>query len=410
MRVLVLGGYGLIGLEIAKALLRAGHGVVGLARSAARGKALLPDADWIGADIAKLVEADGWRPHLAKVDAVVNAAGVLQSGIRDQVTATQRDGILGLIAACKDGGPRLFIQVSAVGASPDASTAFLRSKGQADAALMASGLDWTIFRPGLVLAPTAYGATSLLRTLAAVPLVQPVMSGEAQVQTVDVEAVAEAVLLALKGDLAGKSFDLVEEDAHSLVEILRHLRAWQGFPKARSVVVLPRGLGAIGAKLADLAGLMGWRPALRTTALKVLEENVLGDPAPWRQMTGSALASLPETLQRLPSTVQERSFARTQLVFPVLLLALSAFWLLSGVIALWRQEEAVAVLGDSLAPSVAYLAVLVGAGLDLAIGLALLFRRLVRPAALAAIAVSLAYLAGGTVLTPSLWLDPLDPS
>ena len=39
MRVLVLGGYGLIGLEVSKRLQRDGHDVVGLARSARRGQA-----------------------------------------------------------------------------------------------------------------------------------------------------------------------------------------------------------------------------------------------------------------------------------------------------------------------------------------------------------------------------------
>ena len=38
MRVLVLGGYGLIGLEISKRLFRAGHTVVGLGRSRQQGR------------------------------------------------------------------------------------------------------------------------------------------------------------------------------------------------------------------------------------------------------------------------------------------------------------------------------------------------------------------------------------
>ena len=51
---------------------------------------------------------------------------------------------------------------------------------------------------------------------------------------------------------------------------------------------------------------------------------------------------------------------------------------------------------------------LVAGGLiDIALALALCVRPTARPAAIGMVAVSLAYLAGATVLTPSLWLDPL---
>ena len=54
MNILVLGAYGLIGREISAGLLRQGHSVAGLARDAERGTALLPAAQWTGADIARL--------------------------------------------------------------------------------------------------------------------------------------------------------------------------------------------------------------------------------------------------------------------------------------------------------------------------------------------------------------------
>lgn len=47
--------------------------------------------------------------------------------------------------------------------------------------------------------------------------------------------------------------------------------------------------------------------------------------------------------------------------------------------------------------------------MDLALGLALLVRRSARGACLGMAAVSLAYLAGATLLAPDLWADPLGP-
>ena len=409
MRILVLGAYGLIGLEVAKALHRAGHAVTGLGRSEWRGRALLPEIDWIAADIATLTTPADWQPMLAGADAVVNASGVLQSGFRDNVAATQRDAIVALIAACEAWGPRKVIQISAPGALPDADTAFYSTKGQADAALRASGLDWTILRPGLVIAPSAYGGTALLRMLGAVPLVQPIVLADARMQTISVSDVADAVRTAIETDLAGRDFDLVEDEAHTLREVVRRIRAWQGFAEARRTLMLPRWLGYGVARGADLAGWLGWRPALRTTALRVLEDDVVGDPKPWAEASGRRIGSLSETLRMLPSTAQERIYARAQLVFPILLLTLSVFWIVSGTIGLWRLDAAAAVLADQLPQTMSWIAAFSAAMADIAIGLGLLVRRFVRPACCAAIIVSLAYLTGGTIMTPQLWADLFGP-
>ena len=415
MRVLVLGAYGLIGLAISRALIGHGHEVVGLARSQARGQKLLPQARWIGADIATLTAQARWAPHLDGIDAVVNAAGVMQSGGRDDVAATQRDAIVALIAACEAVGhhagaearPVRFIQISAPGVAADSTTEFYRTKADADAALAASGLDWTIFRPGLVLAPTAYGGSAMLRTLAAFPLIQPLTMSGARVQTVSMDDVNQAVIAALDGAGSRGTYDLVEDQPHTLAEIVAAMRAWLGFRPARRLVTVGPGIGSRMAKAADLAGRLGWRSALRTTAMKVLEDGVLGDPAPWRAVTGRPLNSLTQTLWHLPSTVQERLYARWLLVFPIALLTLAAFWIVTGLVTLARVEAAAAIIADQVGPGTAAAAVVLGALLDIAIGAGLLIRRTVRPACWAAIGVTGVYLVLGTILTPHLWADPL---
>jgi len=109
----------------------------------------------------------------------------------------------------------------------------------------------------------------------------------------------------------------------------------------------------------------------------------------------------------LPSTLQERIFARVQLVFPFLVILLAAFWIASGVIGLWQWRAAVEVLGDSLSPVMAKTAVIGGGIVDIGIGLAVMCRPWLRLACFGAVTVSLGYLAGGTLLTPHLWADPL---
>lgn len=409
MRVLVLGGYGLIGIEVSRALIRAGHEVVGLARTARRGRAMLPQADWIAADIARLTTPERWTPHLDGIDCVVNAAGALQTGARDDVGAVQHRAVVALIAACEAAGPARFVQISAVGASPDAETEFMRTKGLADAALASSDLEWTLLRPGLVIAPTAYGGTSLLRALAAVPLLQPLLLPDAKVQTVAVDDVARAVTMAVEGTITRGPYDLVEDEVHRLAELVLAVRRWLGFAPPRIVLAVPRPLAYRLARLADLTGWLGWRPAARTTALKALEAGIVGDPEPWRRAAASPPKSLAQTLDALPATAQERLYARWQLVFPVALAILAGFWLVSGGIGLARRDAATEILADTMSESAAGVLVSIGAALDIAIGLGLTARRTVRWAALGAIAVSAGYLIAATALLPALWADPLGP-
>ena len=403
MKILVLGGYGLIGLSITKALLAAGHEVTGLGRSAAKGRAAAPEADWIVRDLSQMTDEASWADVLAGTDVVVNAAGVLQDGMNDRVTAVQRDSVRAMAAACKPAGVRQIVQISAPGVSESSDTVFYRSKAEGDAAVKASGVDWVIFRPGLVLSPQAYGGTSLLRQLAAVPLVQPVLLADADIRTVHVDDVAAAVVRAVEEGLASIDADLLSAEPTRLEDLVLSIRSWLGFAPPKAVIRAPLFLGALTARLGDLAGWLGWRPALRTTSLKVLGKGVTGNSGVW------PVRGLAATLSALPSTVQERTYARTALLYPFLLLILSAFWIVSGVIGWVRQGAAMAVFGPDMPEAIAKAFVLGGAVADIAIGIALLIRPLTRPAALAAVLLSLAYLAGSAILAPHLWADPLGP-
>jgi uncharacterized protein YbjT (DUF2867 family) len=408
MRVLVVGGYGLIGLEVIQALSRAGHQVAGFGRSPETGRRIAPHIPWNHGDMRRMQAAADWAPSLAGIDAVVNAAGALQDGAKDDLQLVQDGAIRALVAACEAAGVKQFVQISAPGAEAGARTAFLATKAAGDAAVRASSLDWTILKPGLVISAGAYGATGLLRMLAAAPVVQPIALADARVQTVAGSDVGEAVRAVLAGEVASRrDYELVEDEVHTLEEMLKTVRRWVGRDDALAVWRLPRWAAFGIGWFADVGGLMGWRSPLRTTALRSLADGVTGDASAWREAGGFRLKPLEETLRALPSTMQERVFGRAQLVFPFLLLMLSAFWLASGMIGLVQREQAGALIAPRVGVDVAAWFVAVGIVLDIAIGWGLLWRKWARRAAWGSILVSLGYLGAGTIVTPELWADPL---
>lgn len=408
MRVLVLGGYGFIGLEAVLRLAARKHEIVALGRSVAQAKRALPEVEWRAVDIAKLAAPDQWAPLLRGVDVVVNASGALQDGLRDNLSAVQDRAIRALITGCELAGVRRFVQISAPGASRDADNAFLRTKANADAALKASTVEWIVLRPGLVWGRSATGGTGFVRMLSSFPYVQPIMLANAQIQAVDIDDVVEAIVASAEGAVAaGVDADLVEPTPLALEDMVRRVRAWHGFPPAGASVRIPEPVGALLALLGDAAGWLGWRSPLRSTSLQALKHGVLGNPATWRALTGRDLATFGESLVKRAATKQDRLLARMYVLMPLIVVSLAAFWIGSGVIGFIQMRAAASHLG--FASDISNSLTALGAAADILLGAALLWRPTARTACLGMIGLTGLYLAAATIYAPQLWADPLGP-
>jgi uncharacterized protein YbjT (DUF2867 family) len=409
-KVLVVGAYGLIGSYVVARLLRDGDEVIGVGRDVVAAQRRVPGVRWVKADLAT-TSVETWAALLAGAHAVVNCAGALQDSPRDDLGAVHETGVARLMQACATAGVARFVHLSAASVEPGRATAFNATKWAAEAAFEASPLDWVILRPGLVLAPAAYGGTALLRGLAATPFVLPVVYPDSLIQTVSIDDVSEAVVRALAADAPVRvKVDLVHADAVRLAELVKTLRAWLGL-KPAPVLPLPAFLARMTAIPSDALAWLGWRSPMRTAALEQLRMGVRGDATSAQRVLGLTLRSLGETLAAWPSGVQERWFARIYFLKPIILITLALFWLASGLIGLSvGRPAAEAVLTVVGVPALAAKAMVIGGGIvDVALGVAVSFRASARLALQGTLAVSAAYLLGATVLRPELWLDPLGP-
>ena len=354
--------------------------------------------------------ASDWRSVLTGADVVVNATGALQDGSRDSLSAIH-DRAIGTLLDALSGSSIRLVHISAAGVASDASTEFLRSKARGDARIAASGCDWVILRPTLVVGAQAYGGTALLRAAAALPLAEVSVFAEASVQTVWVEDLAEAVVEAARGNIPrGTIADITEGDSRSFAETVRLFRQWLGLSPWQRAVVLPVELVWAVGRVADVLGSLGWRSPLRTTALRSVAAGITGSPTAWQAVGRTRFRNLEETLELLPATVQERWFARLFLLMPVAVATLSAFWIISGFVGLIRFEESGAVLTSRGWPErVSALAVSSGILADIGLGAAILYRPWARCASIAMIILALVYLGGATLFAADLWSDPLGP-
>ena len=407
MRVVVVGAYGLLGGYVVSGLHAAGHDVVGVGRRIQSAMRRFPYATWVEADLATTTLVE-WERHFVGVDAVVNCAGALQDGPDDSLQRVHVDGLSAMAAAARAAGVQRFIHVSAVGVT-SASPAFGRSKFDGEQALSQEDIAWTILRPGLILAPAAFGGSALLRGLAVIPFAIPAICPESPIMVVAAEDVGRAVIAAIQPTAPRRVIiDLVAAPTYRLRDVLTLLRAWLGLPSA-PVIALPVTMARLTAWIADGLAWLGWRSPMRSTAVAQLRQGVVGDPAS-AQIIGVHLQTLEEMLASRPSGVQDRWFAKSYFCKPLALGTLAWFWTLSGLIGLCRIPAAKAVLvAGGFAPGPGTTAVVVGALVDLLLGLAVCHKRSARLALQAMVIVPLAYLVGATLWRPDLWSDPLGP-
>ncbi|HEX8654377.1 MAG TPA: SDR family oxidoreductase [Allosphingosinicella sp.] len=409
MAILLLGATGLIGSAVAARLAGEGHEVAGVARREGVETRRVPAARWVRLDLRDVCVAEDWLPHLAGIDAVVNCAGALQQGGRDEVEAVHVRGPATLWQACEAAGVRRVVHVSAMNVDQGGVSGFSESKARGDAALEASGLDWVILRPSVVVGRQAYGGSALFRGLAALPLL-PRAPDAGPLDIVQLDNVAETVARLLRPGAPSRiALDLAGPDRLSFEETVALYRRWLGWKPARLVSV-PGWMMGVAYRVGDLIGRLGWRPPIRSTARREIVRGAVGDGSEWRRVTGIEPVALSAALAAEPASVQERWFARLYLLKPLAIGVFALFWLMTGLVSLGPgYGRAVATMRATDAAALAEISTIAGGIVDIIVAGLILWRPTARLGLAAALLLSIFYITAGTLLLPQLWADPLGP-
>jgi uncharacterized protein YbjT (DUF2867 family) len=153
MEVVIAGGHGQIALRLARLLSERGERV----RSLIRNPDHASDVSETGAESVVFDLEDQSAEELASVvqgaDAVVFAAGAGPGSGPERKRTVDLGAAVKLAEAASSAGVRRYVMVSSIGADNpagggEAMRPYLEAKAEADAAVVASGLDYTIVRPG----------------------------------------------------------------------------------------------------------------------------------------------------------------------------------------------------------------------------------------------------------------------
>jgi uncharacterized protein YbjT (DUF2867 family) len=149
--IVIAGGHGQIALRLARLLSARGDTVRSLIRNPGHEAGVrATGAEPVVADMEQL---DDLAQFTDGADAVVFAAGAGPGSGPERKRTVDLGGAVKLLEAARRTGARRYLMVSSMGAGDPASGGetmrpYLEAKAEADAALVASDLEWTIVRPG----------------------------------------------------------------------------------------------------------------------------------------------------------------------------------------------------------------------------------------------------------------------
>lgn len=168
MNILLIGGTGGTGQEIAREAVAKGHHVTALVRSEAKARPLLAGAELVEGDARDQAVV---TRALAGCDAVISALGTRKPTFVKKVTVMS-EATQVLVAAMKERGVRRLVCITGLGAGDSAGhggfvydrlikPGILRTiyhdKDRQEAVIRASGLDWVIVRPTVLTDKPATG-------------------------------------------------------------------------------------------------------------------------------------------------------------------------------------------------------------------------------------------------------------
>ena len=249
--ITILGGAGFLGSSIVTKLDAAGYQVKVLSRrrETAKHLILLPNVQVVTCDIS---DNRALKEALKGSDAVINLVGILHESSKNSFEKIHHQLPRRVAQMCEELSIARLLHMSALQASKNAPSQYLRSKAAGESAVneFSKKLDITIFKPSVI-----FGRgdsfinmfANLVKYLPVVALAKP----DAKFQPIWVEDVAQCFVNALENTATyGKSYELGGPQIYTLKQLVQKVMDILG--KQRPIVGLNDGLSMAQAFMLEL--------------------------------------------------------------------------------------------------------------------------------------------------------------
>ena len=272
----VFGGSGFLGRYIVKRLAARGDVVRVTVRNPARANVLRPMGR-VGQVVplfASITDDASVTRAVEGAGTVINLVGLLSESKQGDFTRIHAEGAGRVAQAARAAGAVSFVQMSAIGASPDSPSDYGTSKFAGEEAVRAAFAEAIVLRPSIV-----FGAEDAFfnrfAAMSRLAPVMPVFCGDTRFQPVYAGDVADAVIAALGNpDFAGGTFEL----GGPKVWRFRELLSWMlvELRRKRIMIDVPMGLARMQAALLEL---VPGKPLTRDQLAMLARDNVVVEGA-----------------------------------------------------------------------------------------------------------------------------------
>ncbi len=224
MRIAITGGAGFVGRHLARRLVSSGHEVVLIARGADRRDPAIYSADrstFFAADLSSLSELER---ALAGCEVVMHCAGINREIGAQTYRAVHIEGTRNVCEAARRAGVRKFMVLSFLRARPDCGSAYHESKFAAEEIVRASGLDYTVFKAGVIYGLGDHMLDHLSHALYTFPIFALVGMKQHAVRPLAVEDLTSLMQAAINDSrLSGKTIAVTGPDQMMFPELVRRV-------------------------------------------------------------------------------------------------------------------------------------------------------------------------------------------
>ncbi len=225
--VTLFGGSGFIGRYAVRRLVKAGYRVrVAVRRPNLAGDVRLAGTPgWVDVVQANVRDAASVSAAITDADAVINLVGILAERGKQSFDGTQLQGAINIAEACQRRGIERLVHISAIGADPDATSKYARTKGEAERAVRDHVPTAIILRPSIVFGPedqflNRFAALTAHPMNALVPLLPAIGGGATNLQPVYAGDVADAIANAIdRPNVEGRTYELGGPRVYSFKEV-----------------------------------------------------------------------------------------------------------------------------------------------------------------------------------------------
>jgi NADH dehydrogenase len=283
MKILLTGGTGFVGKALRRELVAQGHRVRAFVRKQSADK--IDAREGIEVLTGDVLDTHACLRAVDGCDALVHLVGIRREFPNDGVTyeALHTEATYGVVDAARRAKLERVLFMSALGARPDAPSAYHRTKFEAEEIVRKSGMRWTIFRPSIIFGP-GDEFHPLVADLVHRPIVPVIDGGKSLLQPVSIaNVVGPMARAATMPETQGQVYEVGGPERIKFIDVLykvaRHYGVWPNTMPVPSRLARP---------MVKFAQRFRSFPLTYDELLMLLEDNVC-DPTPFTSAFGIAL-------------------------------------------------------------------------------------------------------------------------